>query len=83
MADPSPKVGFYGCNVIDRIVRVGLVGDVPNHRMYPKHALVDCPCENQHIAKITWRLLQSGEQVAPEVWVERASKEDMPVAKLS
>jgi len=76
----KPKVGFYGCNVLDGTVRVGLAGEVPDtkpgaHSKYPQYAVADCPCGNRHLIRIAWRLLNKGEEVAPDIWIERGESQ--------
>lgn len=62
----AAKVGFYGCEVLDRVVRVGLRGEGNT----PKVATVSCPCGNRHKVRFAWRYLRKGERSREEVFVE-------------
>lgn len=66
------RVGFYGCQWLDRVVRIGMVGK-PRHPMaFPTSLDIECPCGNRHRTHVTWRALREGEEVNPEVVVEDA-----------
>lgn len=67
----TTRVGFYGCMVVDGVVRVGLRGDRPLRPMqFPRSATVRCPCGADHKVDLTWRNLGDGEDVRAEVLVD-------------
>lgn len=62
----DPRVGFYGCQVIDRVVRVGVRDGVEK---YPRSEKINCPCGNRHLVAIKWRSLNQNEPAWVEVQV--------------
>ena len=64
------RVGFYGCTVLNRLVRVGLAGNIPaKTKQYPKHVIASCPCGERHDVHVMWRVLNKGETLDAEVFV--------------
>lgn len=63
------RIGFYGCQYLDRPIRVGVTG---TH--YPRAGTIECPCGRTHKTKFLWRELNDGEELRAETWIE--SKED-------
>jgi hypothetical protein len=59
----GPVVGFYGCHVLGRTVRVR----PPAEGLLPRSATFECPCGNQHQKAIAWRSLREDEELASEV----------------
>lgn len=55
-------VGFYGCALMDRPVRV----HPPEDGKVPRVAHVRCPCGGQHKKGISWRPLGEDERLRAE-----------------
>ena len=73
MTDPAlGYVGFYGCEHLDRPVRVGMRErlrglDMTRARRFSFH--VECPCGRDHTIKPLWRRLNEREPRKAEVMV--------------
>jgi hypothetical protein len=66
----ATRVGFYGCHVLDRPVRVAMKDEGGRMALhYPHAARLRCPCGNEHDVHLAWRKLKKDEPANPEVLI--------------
>ncbi len=67
MTAPQPPrryVGTFGCQTVDKVVRLAPLGTGPGG--HPKALKVACPCGSEHLVKPFWRRLAASEPEAYE-----------------